>query len=183
MNELPLHPALVHLPLGIALLLPLLISTVLVGRFLDRMGRAPWVPVALSAILLAVSSFVAVQSGEAEEERVESIVGESPIHAHEEAAEVFAWSTVLLLALCVIPLAVKSRGLALGTQSLALAASLVVAGLAIRTGRAGGELVYRHGAGAGGLAAVPRGTSVAADENGIPRALVQNDGGHAEEDD
>lgn len=45
-------------------------------------------PVGL-ATALAVSSWVAVETGEQQEDRVERVVGERPLHSHEEAAELF----------------------------------------------------------------------------------------------
>jgi 4-amino-4-deoxy-L-arabinose transferase-like glycosyltransferase len=85
----PLHPAVVHFPMAFAVLLPI---SAVVALWAIRRGARPlhaWgVPLAL-AIALTGSSWVALETGEAQEDRVEAIVGEAPIHEHEEAAERF----------------------------------------------------------------------------------------------
>lgn len=142
----PLHPAVVHFPMALAALLPL---SALVGLWaIRRDGRAThiWaVPLAL-AVLLTGTGWLALQTGEQEEERVEEIVGDDPIHEHEEAAERF-----LLLSGVVTLL--FGAGLAKGTlgssaRLLATVGSVAVLAAGIQTGHAGGELVYGHNAGA-----------------------------------
>src|SRR5688500_15760950 len=83
----PLHPAVVHFPIVFAVLLPI---AALFALWVIRRGAAPlraWAfPLAI-AVGLTGSAWVAIQTGEAEEERVEAYVAESAIHEHEEAAE------------------------------------------------------------------------------------------------
>jgi hypothetical protein len=91
-----------------------------------------------------LSAWLAIRTGEAEEDRVETFVAENVLHEHEELAERFlALSGVLLL----VATAGVMRG-TVGTSARVLATigsfGLVVAG--IQVGAAGGELVYRHGA-------------------------------------
>lgn len=140
----PLHPAVVHFPMVFAVLLP--ISTVL-ALWAIRRGTRPlraWaVPVAL-AMALTASSWVALETGEAQEDRVEAIVGEAPLHAHEEAAERF-------LVLSGIVMLVAAAGLVGGTlgsasRLVATLGSVVILAAGIQVGAAGGELVYRYGA-------------------------------------
>ena len=99
MFGLPLHPAIVHLPLGIAMALPLVVIGVTLSRPRAWLGRRTWwLAVMLSAVVLA-SAGVALRSGEDEEERVEDRVGKAAIHEHEERAEQFtfaAGATLLL---------------------------------------------------------------------------------------
>src|ERR671919_2863830 len=94
----PLHPVVVHFPLVLVALLPLFVAGAL---WAIRRGAAPgraWLlPLGMAAALTA-SAFVALRTGEAEEERVEAVVAEAVLHPHEEAAERFLVMSGLLLA-------------------------------------------------------------------------------------
>jgi uncharacterized membrane protein len=140
----PLHPAIVHFPIVFSVLLPL---AALAALWAIRKGAAPvrgWAfPLAL-AVGLTGSAWVALRTGEAEEERVEAYVPETAIHDHEEAAERF-----LLIAGVVMLIA--GAGLLRGTAGsaarlVATAGTAVVLLAGVQVGRAGGELVYEHGA-------------------------------------
>lgn len=140
----PLHPAIVHFPIVLAALLPIFAVGAL---WAIRRGAIPlraWaIPVALAAGL-AGSAWLAVETGEAQEDRVEAVVGEEVLHEHEEAGERFlVLSGVLLL--------VAAGGLFGGTPGtaaryVATLGSFLLVFAAIQVGEAGGELVYRHGA-------------------------------------
>ena len=140
----PLHPAVVHFPLVLALLLPIfaLASLWAIRRGADT--RRAWGVAVVAAALVVASAWAALATGEAEEERVEGVVAESVLHEHEEAAE-------RLLVVAGLVLLVAGAGLLGGTvgaagRMLATAGSLAVVAAAISVGSAGGELVYRHGA-------------------------------------
>lgn len=142
----PLHPAVVHLPVALALLLPLLglIAALSMRRGAKR--SFAWAPVVATAAVLFAGAWLAVETGEDQEERVEGVIAESALEDHEELAEgvlVSAGVTFVLAALGLLPgrsglLSRVSAGIAM----LALAAFTVLAG------HSGGELVYRHGAAA-----------------------------------
>jgi uncharacterized membrane protein len=140
----PLHPAVVHFPIVFSVLLPL---AAIGALWFIRKGSAPlraWAfPMAL-AVGLTGSAWVALQTGEAEEERVEAFVAEAAIHEHEEAAERF------LLVAGVVTL-VAGAGLLSGmfgsaARLVATAGTAVVLLAGVQVGHAGGELVYEHGA-------------------------------------
>ncbi len=141
-----LHPIVVHLPLALAVLVPPLALGLLA---LIRGGALPARAIGLATVfqaLLVGSGVLALQTGEVDEEVVEAVVAEGVIEAHEEAAEQFVWGGALVLGLFVVATAAARRGAGLGLGLAAAAASVVVAGLAVRTGSAGGALVYEHGA-------------------------------------
>jgi len=146
MDVLPLHPKLVHLPIALAVLMPLISVALLAawrGQWLPR--RAWIVAVALQAILV-ISGVVAIRTGGTEEERVEKVVAESAIEAHEEAAEAFVWGAAVLLVLALGAAALPDERTARMLATAATAGTLVVLFLGYRTGEAGGRLVYQHGA-------------------------------------
>lgn len=146
MDTLPLHPKLVHLPIALALLMPVLSFGILFAWIRDLLPRRTWiVALALQALLVA-SSVVAMRTGEAEEETVEKVVAESAIEAHEEAAELFTWTAAGVLVLFVAGAALPAAAAARTAATVASAATLVVLFLGYRVGQAGGSLVYEHGA-------------------------------------
>lgn len=146
MNSLPLHPAVVHLPLGLALLMPLLAAGFAWAVWTGRLTTRAWFAVVALQALLVGSGYLAMNTGGAEEDRVEAVVREAAIEQHEERAERFMWAagaTLVLVALVVlVPAAAAVKPLA----ALATVATLGVAGMALSVGHAGGQLVYIHGA-------------------------------------
>lgn len=140
----PLHPAVVHFPVVLAVLLPIFaIAAIWTIRRSGAPRRAWAVPLAIAGALL-LSSWLAVQTGEAQEERVERVVADQPLHAHEEAAESFMSATMVVfvvIAAGMLPGLAGKSARALGT----VGAVVLVAGAAW-VGHSGGELVYQHGA-------------------------------------
>ncbi len=140
----PLHPAVVHFPIVLMFLVPV---AAVVALWAIRRGARParaWTVVVALAAALSASAWVAKETGEQQEERVEDVVAESAIDAHQQAAELFFILSLVSLAVVgagAVPGRVGTAGRALGTVA---AAALIVAGW--RVGASGGELVYRHGA-------------------------------------
>lgn len=148
MDTLLFHPRIVHLPMALAIIVPLaaLAVALCVARgWLPR--RTWWLVVGLQALLVA-SSLAALQSGERDEERVERFVPEAAIEAHEEAAEGFTVAGGVTLALMVLAGLLGERRFASAATAVAIAGTLAGLGLGVRVGQAGGELVYVHGAAA-----------------------------------
>ncbi len=140
----PLHPAIVHFPIVLVVLLPFFAIGAL---WAIRRGVAPrkaWALALVVAGALTLSAFVALRTGDAQARRVGPVIGREVVEQHEEAAERFlVLSGVLLL--------IAGAGLAPGVvgRSARLVAAvgslgLVVAG--VQVGRSGGDLVYKHGA-------------------------------------
>ena len=141
---LPLHPVVVHFPIVLAVLLPISAAWALWAIRKGTTPRRAWsVPTAMAAAL-ALSALVAVKTGEAQDERVERVVAEQPLEAHEEAAETFlALSGGLALIVAAGLLRGRAGGLASvlgGTGAAALVA------VAVYVGHSGGKLVYQYGA-------------------------------------
>jgi uncharacterized membrane protein len=140
----PLHPAIVHFPLVLAVLLPIFAVGALMAIHRGVPALKAWsLPVALAAAL-AGSAWLAMETGESEEDRVEAVVGEAALHDHEEAGE-------RLLLLSAIILLVAAGGLYHGTAGAAaryVATFGAFLGLwaGVQAGELGGELVYVHNA-------------------------------------
>ena len=149
MTSLPLHPAIVHLPLGLAFVIPALAAGFAWALWRGRVRpRGAWVAVvALQAVLLG-GGFLAMNTGEREEARVERVVPDTAIERHEEYAEQFMWAVGLTLVAAVLVLAFRQPALVRAMAAVTVGGSLVVAAAAIRVGHAGGQLVYTHNAGA-----------------------------------
>jgi uncharacterized membrane protein len=161
MPELPLHPKLIHLPIALAVLMPLLTSGLLLAWWRGWFRQRTWTVVLLCQALLFTAGYLATRSGHNEEERVERVVPEAALEQHEEAAEAFQLGAGVVLALCLLPLLLRKQGLAQGAALAATLGTGVVLWLGFRVGEAGGELVYRYGAasayGQSSAGAVPSG--------------------------
>lgn len=141
----PLHPAIVHFPVVLAILVPLAALAALVVASRRGPVRAAWMTVVALAVLLAGSTWLALETGEQEEETVESVLAsEAPLSRHEDRADQFMAVAVAVLGLALLGLAPGRAGTA--GRALATVASLVLVPAGIRVGHSGGELVYRHGA-------------------------------------
>jgi hypothetical protein len=144
MFGIPLHPLVVHFPIVLSILLPV---SVLVALWAIGRGAAPrkaWAaPLALAAAL-TLSAYVATETGENEEDRVEQVVARRAIHGHEEAAERFLMLSGVLLVVAAAGLLPRTPGRAARLVTAAGALGLVAAG--VQVGHSGGTLVYREGA-------------------------------------
>lgn len=141
----PLHPAVVHFPIVLAVLLPIFAVGALIAIHRGVPVMKVWaLPLALAAVL-AGFAWLAVETGENEEDRVEAVVAEAPLHDHEEAGE-------RLLLFSVVVLLVAAGGLYHGTAGAAARYVATLGAFAalyagVQAGQLGGELVYEHNAG------------------------------------
>ena len=166
MDALLFHPKLVHVPIALGVLMPLVSATLFVAWWRDWLPRRAWaLAVGLQAVLL-LSGIVALQTGQAEEDRVERVVAERFIEEHEEAAELFVWASGVVLGLMLLASVLGSRPAARPIAAAATLGTFVVLGLGYRTGEAGGNLVYRHGA----ASAYTVSSAAAADTGSAPAA-------------
>jgi len=164
----PLHPAVVHFPLVLAMLLPLV---AVASLYAIRKGTRPMVAWGITTVvsaMLLVSSWVSLETGEEQEERVEDVVSEHVIDSHAEAAQLFMFIAGGVLLVTVAGLARGKIGTSF--RIAASAATLAVVGAAINVGHSGGQLVYRYGAAAAyATPAAGRETSAEATSNDVAR--------------
>lgn len=159
----PLHPAIVHLPMALAVLIPVFaVGSLWAIKQGARPFRAWGVAVALFCAL-SLSSWAALETGEDADEKVESIVPESAIGAHEEAAEQFLILSVIVLGVAAVGLFKgKAGGIARGAATVGTL-GLLVSGWNV--GHSGGGLVYKYGA-ASAYVADSTGINVASEKAG-----------------
>ena len=178
MFGMPLHPLVVHFPIVLTFLLPIFVVAALWAIRKGTTPRRAWAAPLLLAAALFASAWVAVQSGEAEEDRVERVVSERVLHGHEEAAERFLVLSGVLLVVAGVGLLPRTVGQAARLVTAVGALGLVAAGAQV--GHSGGTLVYRHGAAAAYVTAAPgagaeeRETSAVTSE--APRLARDGDG-------
>lgn len=142
-NASPLHPALVHLPLGIAMIMPFLTGFV---YYFIKKGKLPdnaWVITVFLQLFLVIGAFASLQSGERDEEFVEKVLSEELIEQHEDIGKIF-------MAISAITMIILAAGLMKSTpipllRIIGIAATLAVLGTGMYTGKLGGELVYAQG--------------------------------------
>lgn len=152
--QVPLHPLIVHFPIVITFLLPVLILVFALMIKSNKMNPKSWLIIVGLQLTVVVTGYVSLETGETEEHTVEKIVSKKIIHEHEEAAEVFVGSTVLALVLSIAAFFIRKEigfPVKLGIAGL----TLVSCYLAYKTGQLGGELVYKHGAAAAYTEATP----------------------------
>lgn len=136
----PLHPAIVHFPIVFTILLPFV---ALGALWAIRRGARParaWAVPLLAAAAVSLSAWLAVQTGEADEERAEEIAGEQVLHTHEEAAERFlllSGGMVVLMAAGFLRGSPGKIGRAVASTA---ALALVMAGYQV--GHSGGRVVF-----------------------------------------
>ncbi len=140
----PLHAAIVHLPMALVVLVPVF---ALVALIAVRRGARPlrsWGVAAAMFAALAASSWASIETGENEEDRVESVVPEAALETHEESAEQFLWLAVAVFGIASLGLLKGRIGTAARVVATVGSLGLVVAGY--RVGHSGGELVYTYNA-------------------------------------
>lgn len=153
---LPLHPRLVHFPLALAALMPLVSIGAYWAWRARRAGRRVFWVAAAFQLLLVASGFLALDAGEDDEKRVLRAIPEAVVEAHAEAAEAFLWTATGVLVVFLAAAFLRREPAAQALAGLACLGTLVVLGLAYRAGDAGGRLVYQHGAASVYAEAQPR---------------------------
>lgn len=140
----PLHPAVVHLPIALAILVPIFAALAILAIHNGFLPVRSWGAVVLLQLMLVASTWLAVETGEAQEERVEGVVAEQYVESHEEAAERFLALTGLGLLVVGVGLFPRRTGAVGRIGGVVAALAILAAGVAV--GHTGGELVYEHGA-------------------------------------
>lgn len=147
MSEVPLHPAMVHLPLALSILMPFLAFGVLRMIRSHWVTRKAWLMIVFLQALVFASGFAALRTGEHEEHQTVTYVGSERIGAHEQKARSFLWASAATLGIGVVSVFMLTGRFFFVLQLVLIAGTFVTAGLGVVTGKSGGELVYRFHAG------------------------------------
>lgn len=143
--QVPVHPLVVHFPIVLTFILPILIVIFAYMIKINKATPKSWLIIIGLQLAVVISGYISLETGETEEHTVEKVVSKKIIHEHEEAAEIFVGSTVLALVLSIGAFFIRKEigfPVKLGIAGL----TIVSCYLAYRTGLLGGELVYKHGA-------------------------------------
>lgn len=142
MNQIPLHPAIVHLPLGVAVTAPILALALFFAVSKGWLGARAFALLGLLQILALGAGALALNTGEQEEDRLEGRISKAALKAHEERADVFMGTLgVALLLSAAAALWKPGTGRTL-VMTGAVVASLASAGMAVATGKAGGNVAW-----------------------------------------
>src|SRR5262245_2875991 len=106
----PIHPAIVHVPLGLSVVIPIVATGLMVWLWRGRGNKAVWLLVIVLQVFVVGGGLLALRTGESDEERVERTVGERPLEAHEEAGKLFVATAGVALLASVIVLLPRVRG-------------------------------------------------------------------------
>lgn len=154
--QVPVHPLIVHIPMVIAFILPVLITAFAMMINKNKMSSSSWLIIVFLQVAVVAGGYISLETGETEEHQVEKVVDKKLIHEHEEAAEVFVGVSVLALVLSIGALFLRKE--IVFPVRLAVAIITLIAGyLGFRAGELGGELVYKHGAANAYINVVPQG--------------------------
>lgn len=168
LSSIPLHPLVVHFPVVFAVLAPVFAIGALVAI---KRGTRPLVAWGMTAVLVAAlsgSSFVALETGEDQEEAVENVVPGSALDTHEDAADRFFSFSLVLLGITAAGFLPRRAGTA--ARIVATAGTLVMIVAGYQVGHSGGSLVYEHNAGSAyGKAADGRNAATPAPKGDVNR--------------
>lgn len=140
----PLHPLIVHMPIALTIMVPLFAFGALAA--IRRRARVPvaWgLTIGMLALLL-VSGWVALLTGEKEEDKVERFVSERAVEEHEEAGKQFVYAAGAVLLLSGVGLIRGPTGAA--ARVIVTLATVGLVGMGYNVGHSGGGLVYGGGA-------------------------------------
>jgi uncharacterized membrane protein len=144
-GDVPLHPAVVHLPLGLAFLMPILALVFTIAWGKGWTGKRGWALVFGLQLLLVGAGLFVRWTGEREARNAHRVLARGTIGPHAQAAGTFVWAAAGTLVIAGLGLALRERQ-ARRAAAAATVATFVVAALAVRLGHLGGELVYVKGA-------------------------------------
>lgn len=146
MSPLPLHPAIVHVPIGVALVLPVVAGALAVAIGRGLFPQRAWLVVVLLEALALGGGLAAARTGEDDRRETVMTVGSATLDPHEADGHAFNRWAGLALGLGAAGLLPGPALAGHAVRAAGVVATLVSAYAAYRAGHGGGELVYRYGA-------------------------------------
>ncbi len=132
-----------HVPLGGALLMPLVAAILLAT---PREDRRTWAAACLLQGAILLGGLIAVAAGEDDGLAIQFLVDAEVIAAHETAAHWFLAAAAATLVAFGVGFAGREMVRRRRAAAAALLLGLLTAGLGARAGHLGGQLVFEHGA-------------------------------------
>ncbi|EHQ06713.1 hypothetical protein [Leptonema illini] len=134
-----LHPALVHLPVALAFVMPPVMILLAVAVFKKTISEKAWVVAPLLSLLLSGFIYAAMYTGSVDREELEGRVAVEVLDAHEQAAESLLLTSLACFLFAVF--AIKGRN-AMIFRIMYLISILFLSGLTYRTVEKGAGIVY-----------------------------------------
>jgi uncharacterized membrane protein len=139
MLDLPVHPIIVHFPIAIGCLLPLLMLLNIVAMRRWQWPQKTWWMIVAFQLIFLLSSIAAVEAGEWDEENRSAPMA-AGMADHEEWGEKVPIAAGVMLVLTLVPLFIRKRNHSM--MIACIVGSAVVVVLLIKVGHTGGLLVY-----------------------------------------
>jgi len=143
--QVPVHPMIVHFPLALTFILPILILVFAYLIKTNKMAPQGWLIIIGLQLAVVATGYMSLETGENEEDLVAKVLDKKLIHEHEEAAEIFVGSAVLGLVLSIGVFFIRNE-IQFPIKLAIAVIGLLSCYLAFLAGSLGGELVYKHGA-------------------------------------
>ena len=142
---MPLHPLIVHIPLVLSGLVPIVAGFLAFQTQKGRGSRKQWlVALALQAAIV-IGVLIAIDTGGDEAGVVRSVVPRDAIHDHADAAHWFEYATFATLALIAAATFLRDKRAAI-VGWIAAVVALVTCVIGIRVGHLGGKVVFEYDA-------------------------------------
>lgn len=148
MEPLPTHPIVVHLPIALAIVLPVLSSAIGYAVWKGNASGGAWAWVLAAHFVLFASAGAATLLGEADARRIQTRMDAAALDTHEGDGKRVLWAAAVAFGLALAGLVLQRRRQRNVAMAATFAAALACAALAIVAGHGGAVLVYRHGAAA-----------------------------------
>ena len=143
---MPLHPLIVHIPLVLAGLVPIVAGFLAWQAWRGRAGRKSWlVALALQAVIV-IGALVAVDTGGDEAGTARKVVPREAIRDHAQAADWFEYATFATLVPLAAAALLREPKQAAIAGAVAAVLALVMVAIGIRVGHLGGKVVFEHDA-------------------------------------
>ncbi len=141
--NIPLHPMLVHFPIVLTALMPVLLIAFLIAERKMWATEKIWFLALGLSLLTPLSTFLAMRAGENDEELVEKVVRENLIEVHAEWGEWVLWMGIAVF-ICLLASMIFKKIKIL--KVLPILISLAAIFPVVQAGHSGGELVYKYNA-------------------------------------
>lgn len=142
--DIPLHPVVVHFPIALSVITPILFLICLFGISKYNWPFKAWVIPVMFQMSVFLTGLGAKELGEDDEDVVERVVDKAFIHDHEEWAERFLWAQGIILVVTGSALLFPGRMRLKKAGAIASGVGIIAT---VMVGHSGGELVYKYNAG------------------------------------